>query len=208
MSMAFSNVKRAIEDIQNGKMIILVDDEHRENEGDLIMAASKVTPDAINFMITHARGLVCMPMSSENIERLALPMMVNQNGSKYGTAFTVSIEAATGISTGISTFDRARTIQVAADPTSGPNDIIQPGHIFPLRACDKGVLERHGQTEGSVDLVTLAGLPAASVICEILNEDGTMARMPDLFKFAQKHDLMILTIEELIAYRVEAEKYE
>lgn len=205
MQTPFSNVKRAIQEIQNGKMIILVDDEDRENEGDLIMAAAKVTPEAINFMITYARGLVCMPMSSEYIERLQLPMMVKENGSKYGTAFTVSIEAATGISTGISTYDRARTIQVAANPNSVPADLIQPGHIFPLRACDNGVLERHGQTEGSVDLVKLAGLPAASVICEILNEDGTMSRMPDLLAFSQKHDLMILTIEELIAYRMQTQ---
>jgi 3,4-dihydroxy 2-butanone 4-phosphate synthase/GTP cyclohydrolase II len=200
-----TRVQRALSDIAAGKMVVLVDDEDRENEGDLVMAAELVTPGAINFMATHGRGLICMPMTQDRIERLDLPMMVRDNGSPYGTAFTVSIEAATGVSTGISAADRARTIEVAVDDSSVAADIVSPGHVFPLRAQDGGVLVRAGQTEGSVDLARLAGLKPAGVICEIMNEDGTMARLPELQAFARRHGLTILTIADLIAWRLETE---
>jgi len=200
--MTVNTIEEVIEDIRAGKMIILVDDEDRENEGDLTMAAQMVTPDAINFMATHGRGLICMTMPSEQIDKLALPMMVQDNKSPFETAFTVSIEARTGVTTGISAADRARTIQVAARLDVTPDDIVSPGHVFPLRAKEGGVLVRTGQTEGSVDLARLAGLRPSGVICEIMNEDGTMARMPDLKKFAKKHDLKIATIEDLVAYRI------
>jgi len=200
--MTVNTIEEAIEDIRAGKMIILVDDEDRENEGDLTMAAQMVTPDAINFMATHGRGLICMTMPSEQIDKLALPMMVQENKSPFETAFTVSIEARTGVTTGISAADRSRTIQVAARLDVRPEDIVSPGHVFPLRAREGGVLVRTGQTEGSVDLSRLAGLRPSAVICEIMNEDGTMSRMPDLKKFAKKHDLKIATIEDLIAYRI------
>lgn len=200
--MTVNTIEEAIEDIRAGKMIILVDDEDRENEGDLCMAAQMVTPDAVNFMATHGRGLICMTMPPEQIDKLRLPMMVQQNKSPFETAFTVSIEARTGVTTGISAADRARTIQVAARLDVTPEDIVSPGHIFPLRARKGGVLVRTGQTEGSVDLSRLAGLRPSAVICEIMKDDGTMARMPDLKKFAKKHNLKIATIADLVAYRV------
>ena len=200
--MAASPIKEVIEDIKAGKMIILVDDEDRENEGDLYMGAETVDADSINFMATHGRGLICLTLSSELVDKLELPMMVSNNRSPYGTGFTVSIEARTGVSTGISAADRARTVQAAVAPDATPGDIISPGHIFPLRARDGGVLVRAGQTEGSVDISRLAGLIPAGVICEIMKDDGTMARMPDLEKFAEKHDLKIATIADLVAYRL------
>ncbi|BCO09997.1 riboflavin biosynthesis protein RibBA [Desulfolithobacter dissulfuricans] len=200
--MAVSPIEEVIEDIKAGKMIILVDDEDRENEGDLCMAAEAVTPEAINFMATYGRGLICLAMSPDIIEQLQLPMMVQNNQSQYGTGFTISIEARTGVTTGISAADRARTIQAAVNPDAKPSDIVSPGHIFPLRAREGGVLVRTGQTEGSVDLARLAGMRTAGIICEIMNEDGTMARMPDLEKFAEKHGLKIATIADLVAYRL------
>ncbi len=200
--MAVSPIKEVIEDIKAGKMIILVDDEDRENEGDLYMATEAVDAAAINFMATHGRGLICLTLSSELVEKLDLPMMVSNNRSPYGTGFTVSIEARTGVSTGISAADRARTVQAAVAPDATPRDIISPGHIFPLKARDGGVLVRTGQTEGSVDLSRLAGLTPAGVICEIMKDDGTMARMPDLEKFAKIHGLKIATIADLVAYRL------
>ena len=200
--MAVSPIKEVVEDIKAGKMVILVDDEDRENEGDLCMAAEMITPEAINFMATHGRGLICLTMSPDIIDQLQLPMMVSQNQSPFGTGFTISIEARTGVSTGISAADRARTVQAAVAPEATPYDIISPGHIFPLRAKEGGVLVRTGQTEGSVDLARLAGMRTAGVICEIMKDDGTMARMPDLEKFAQKHGLKIATIADLVAYRL------
>jgi 3,4-dihydroxy 2-butanone 4-phosphate synthase/GTP cyclohydrolase II len=206
MDMAVSPIEDVIEDIRQGKMIILVDDEDRENEGDLCMAAEMVTPEAINFMATHGRGLICLAMSPDIIEQLGLPMMVQNNQSPYGTGFTISIEARTGVSTGISAADRARTIEAAVAPDATPRDIISPGHIFPLRAREGGVLVRTGQTEGSVDLARLAGLRTAGVICEIMKDDGTMARMPDLEKFAAEHGLKIATIADLVAYRLREDR--
>jgi 3,4-dihydroxy 2-butanone 4-phosphate synthase/GTP cyclohydrolase II len=200
--MAVSSIEEVIKDIKAGKMIILVDDEDRENEGDLCMAAEAVTPEAINFMARHGRGLICLTLSPDLVDKLQLPMMVSDNQSPYGTGFTVSIEARTGVSTGISAADRARTIEAAVAPDVRPHDIISPGHIFPLRARAGGVLVRLGQTEGSVDLARLAGCRTAGVICEIMNEDGTMSRMPDLEKFAAEHDLKIATIADLVAYRL------
>jgi 3,4-dihydroxy 2-butanone 4-phosphate synthase/GTP cyclohydrolase II len=200
--MAVSSIEEVIEDIKQGKMIILVDDEDRENEGDLCMAAEAVTPEAVNFMATYGRGLICLTLTPDIIKQLDLPMMVLQNQSPFGTGFTISIEARTGVSTGISAADRARTILAAVSPDAKPHDIISPGHIFPLKAREGGVLVRTGQTEGSVDLARLAGVRTAGVICEIMNEDGTMARMPDLEKFAEKHDLKIATIADLVAYRL------
>lgn len=199
-----STAQEAIEDIRQGKMIILVDDEDRENEGDLTIAAEFITPEIINFMVTHGRGLVCLPMSSEYIERLHIPMMASTNGSRFGTNFTVSIEAKDGISTGISAKDRATTILAAIKDDARPEDVVTPGHIFPLKAQDGGVLVRAGQTEGGVDLAILAGLKPAAVICEILNEDGSMARMPDLIPFAKKHGLKIATIKDLIKHRLQS----
>ncbi|MCB2215082.1 bifunctional 3,4-dihydroxy-2-butanone-4-phosphate synthase/GTP cyclohydrolase II [Desulfofustis glycolicus] len=200
--MAVSPIEEVIGDIRAGKMIILVDDEDRENEGDLCMAAEAVTPEAINFMATHGRGLICLTLSSDIVEQLSLPMMVSDNQSPYGTGFTISIEARTGVTTGISAADRARTVQAAVTPGATPHDIVSPGHIFPLRAKDGGVLVRTGQTEGSVDLARLAGLRTAGVICEVMKDDGTMARMPDLEVFADKHGLKIATIADLVAYRL------
>lgn len=200
--MAVSSIEEVLKDIKAGKMIILVDDEDRENEGDLCMAAEAVTPEAINFMATHGRGLICLTLSGDIVDQLQLPMMVNDNQSPYGTGFTISIEARTGVSTGISAADRARTVQAAVDPDATPHDIISPGHIFPLRAKDGGVLVRTGQTEGSIDLARLAGMRTAGVICEIMKDDGTMARMPDLELFSQKHDVKIATIADLVAYRL------
>ncbi len=200
--MAVSKIEDVVEDIRAGKMIILVDDEDRENEGDLCMAAEKVTPEAINFMATHGRGLICLALSPDIVQQLGLPMMVSNNQSPYGTGFTISIEARTGVSTGISAADRARTIEAAVHPEASPRDIISPGHIFPLRARGGGVLVRTGQTEGSVDLARIAGLRTAGIICEIMNPDGTMARMPDLEVFAEQHGLKIATIADLVAYRL------
>jgi 3,4-dihydroxy 2-butanone 4-phosphate synthase/GTP cyclohydrolase II len=200
--MAVSAIEDVIEDVRIGKMVILVDDEDRENEGDLFIAAEKVDAAAINFMAKYGRGLICLTLNSELTDRLQLPMMVSNNTSPYGTGFTISIEARTGVSTGISAADRARTIQVAVDPESKPQDLVSPGHVFPLRARDGGVLVRTGQTEGSVDLARLAGLTPAGVICEIMNDDGTMARMTDLEKFAAEFDLKIATIADLVAYRL------
>ncbi|KAA0259315.1 bifunctional 3,4-dihydroxy-2-butanone-4-phosphate synthase/GTP cyclohydrolase II [Deferribacter autotrophicus] len=202
-----ATVEEAIEEVKKGKMIILVDDEDRENEGDLVVAAQFVTPETINFMAKYGRGLICLALTSKRCDELNLPLMVNENSNstKFGTAFTVSIEAKEGVTTGISAYDRARTIQVAIDPKTRPEDLARPGHVFPLRARDGGVLVRAGQTEGSVDLMKLAGLYPAAVICEIMNDDGTMARMPQLIEFAKRHNLKILTIADLIAYRVEHE---
>lgn len=205
MNTDFSNIKRALEDLRQGRMVILFDDEHRENEGDFIMAAEKVTPEAINFMASMGRGLICLPMQKKDLERLRIPMMVPSNGPKK-TAFTVSIEAATGVTTGISAADRARTIQVAIDPHSTSADIAMPGHIFPLQACEGGVLERVGHTEGSIDLVRLAGLSPAAVICEIMNVDGSMARLPDLKLLAKEYNLALVSIRELINYRISTER--
>jgi 3,4-dihydroxy 2-butanone 4-phosphate synthase/GTP cyclohydrolase II len=198
--MSFNSVDELVRELQQGRIIILVDDEDRENEGDLIMPAQFATAEKINFMITHARGLVCLSLSPQQVDQLKLPLMVpeNQNGAPNKTAFTLSIEASTGISTGISAADRARTILVASHPEAKPSDISTPGHIFPLRARAGGVLERPGHTEASVDYMKLAGLTPAAVICEVMNEDGTMARFPDLLRFAQKHQLKIGTIHDLI----------
>ena len=198
-------VRRSLDAVAAGEIVILVDDEDRENEGDLVMAADKVTPEAINFMAVHARGLICMPMAPSLIERLKLPMMVRDNASPYGTAFTVSIEARDGVSTGISAADRARTIAVAVAEQGKAEDIISPGHVFPLRARPGGVLVRAGQTEGSVDLARLSGCAPAGVICEIMNEDGSMARMPELCQFARTHKLRMLTVADLIAWRLKEE---
>jgi len=200
--MAVSSIEEVLGDIRAGKMIILVDDEDRENEGDLCMAAEAVSPEAINFMATHGRGLICLALSADIVEQLDLPMMVQNNKSPYGTGFTISIEARTGVTTGISVADRARTIEAAIALDAKPSDIISPGHIFPLRARKGGVLVRTGQTEGSVDLARLAGMRTAGIICEIMNNDGTMARMPDLEKFATEHGLKIATIADLVAYRL------
>lgn len=203
--MPLARVKEALEDIRKGKMVILVDDEDRENEGDLCMAAEMVTADAINFMAREGRGLICLSLTEDRADFLDLPLMVQDNTSSFGTAFTVSIEARRGVSTGISASDRARTIQVAIDDKSSASDLARPGHVFPLRAKKGGVLVRAGQTEGSVDLARLAGLKPAGVICEIMNDDGTMARMPELRKFSEKHQLKIVTIADMVAYRMRKE---
>ncbi|MDX9835313.1 MAG: 3,4-dihydroxy-2-butanone-4-phosphate synthase, partial [Desulfobulbus sp.] len=200
--MAVSSIEDVVEDIKAGKMVILVDDEDRENEGDLCMAGEMVTPEAINFMATHGRGLICLALSPDIVEQLGLPMMVSNNQSPFGTGFTVSIEARTGVSTGISAADRARTIEAAVNSKATPRDIISPGHIFPLRARGGGVLVRTGQTEGSVDLARIAGMRTAGIICEIMKADGTMARMPDLEVYAKEHGLKIATIADLVAYRL------
>ncbi len=200
--MALNTIEEIIQDIRLGKMVVLMDDEDRENEGDIVMAAECVTTEQINFMVRHARGLICMPMSRDRSDRLGLKLMVERNGSGFGTKFTTSIEAATGVTTGISAADRARTVQAAAARHACADDIVQPGHIFPLIAEDGGVLVRAGHTEAACDLARLAGFDATGVICEVLNEDGTMARRPDLEKFAAEHGLKIGTIADLIHYRV------
>ena len=200
-------IEEAIEEIRAGRMVILVDDEDRENEGDLCMAAEKVTADAINFMAMYGRGLICMPMTADKIDTLELPLMVDNNTSPYGTGFTISIEARCGVSTGISAADRATTIQTAVADDATPRDLVRPGHVFPLRARDGGVMVRAGQTEGSVDLARLAGMKPAGVICEIMDDDGTMARMPSLEKFSDKHGIGICTIAELIEYRMRMESF-
>jgi len=199
-------VARALDEIRAGKMVILVDDEDRENEGDLVFAAELVTPEHINFMATHARGLICLAMDDAMIDRLELPMMVRDNQASLGTAFTVSIEARHGVSTGISARDRATTIRAAIADDTGPHKIVSPGHVFPLRARKGGVLVRTGQTEGSVDLARLAGLKPAGVICEIMRADGEMARRPELEEFATRHGLMLLTVADMIAYRLQRER--
>ncbi|RNC68615.1 MAG: bifunctional 3,4-dihydroxy-2-butanone-4-phosphate synthase/GTP cyclohydrolase II [Desulfuromonadales bacterium] len=203
--MPVARIEEAIEDIRQGKMVILVDDEDRENEGDLTMAAEKITPEAINFMARFGRGLICLTMTSERCEYLRLPLMVSDNTSSFGTAFTVSIEAKKGVTTGISAADRAHTILTAVADATRAEDLARPGHIFPLRAKNGGVLVRAGQTEGSVDLARLAGLKPAGVICEIMNDDGTMSRMPELKKFAKEHGIKICTIADLVAYRLKHE---
>ena len=203
--MAISTIQEAIEDIRNGKMIILVDDEDRENEGDLCMAAQFATPEAINFMAMHGRGLICLTLTEEMADKLHLKQMVTDNKARFGTAFTVSIEAMQGVTTGISAADRSTTILAAVNHNAKPEDLVSPGHVFPIRARKGGVLVRTGQTEGSVDLCRIAGLTPAGVICEIMKEDGTMARMPDLEIFAREHNLKIVTIADLIDYRMQNE---
>ncbi len=205
MNTPFVSVPDAIAALQAGRLVILLDDEDRENEGDLVVAAEHATAEVINFMARFARGLICLPMSGALIDKLGLAMMTTHNRSPYGTAFTVSIEAASGVSTGISAADRARTVAVAIDPTSGPLDIISPGHVFPLRAQEGGVLARRGQTEGSVDLMRLAGLTPAAVICEIMNEDGSMSRRDELLAFAAQFNIPLLTIHALVQYRIQHE---
>ncbi len=203
--MKFHTIEEAIADIKKGKMIILSDDEDRENEGDLVIAAEKVTPEVINFMAKYGRGLVCLTLTEERTEQLQLAPMTQENTSSFGTAFTISIDARKDVSTGISAKDRAITILTAIHPDTKPGDLVRPGHIFPIRAQKGGVLKRAGQTEGSVDLARLAGLDPAGVICEIMNEDGTMARLPDLIEFGKQHDLKLVTIKDLIEYRMKRE---
>ena len=200
--MPLATIEEAIEEIRRGRMVVLMDDKDRENEGDLCMAAEKVTPQAINFMATHGRGLICLPLTEERVRYLQLPMMVSENTSPFGTAFTVSVDSAAGITTGISAADRAKTILDAIADDAKPHDLVTPGHIFPLRARNGGVLVRAGQTEGSVDLARLAGLKPAGVICEIMKDDGTMARQPDILKFAKKHKLKVCTVADLIQHRL------
>jgi 3,4-dihydroxy 2-butanone 4-phosphate synthase/GTP cyclohydrolase II len=202
LSEFLSPISEVIEDIRNGKMVVVVDDEDRENEGDLIVAGQMATPDAINFMAKYGRGLICLAMTGDRVDHLGLSLMSSDNRSQFETAFTTSIEARDGVTTGISASDRARTIAVAIDPANGRDEIVTPGHVFPLRAQDGGTLVRTGHTEAAVDLARLAGLNPSGVICEIMNEDGTMARLPDLVKFAQFHGLKLATIADLIAYRL------
>jgi 3,4-dihydroxy 2-butanone 4-phosphate synthase/GTP cyclohydrolase II len=202
----FASVEEALEDIRAGRMVVVVDDPDRENEGDLVIAAEFATDEAVNFMATHARGLICLCLTADRCEELGLPPMTQRNEARLGTAFTVSVEAREGVTTGISAADRARTIAVAIDPESTPHDLVQPGHIFPLRARDGGVLVRAGQTEAAVDLARLAGLNPAGVICEIMNEDGTMARVPDLVPYCERHGLKMITVADLIEHRRRMEK--
>jgi 3,4-dihydroxy 2-butanone 4-phosphate synthase/GTP cyclohydrolase II len=200
-----ASVEEALQAVRSGKLIIIVDDEDRENEGDLMVAAEKITPDIVNFMAKHGRGLICLPLNEERLKELDLPLMVKENTANFQTAFTVSIDAKQGTTTGISAFDRAKTVLVAIDPQTNPSDLARPGHIFPLQAMSGGVLERAGQTEAAVDIARLAGLYPAGVICEIMNEDGTMARMPQLVEFSKTYDIPILTIANLIKYRMRNE---
>jgi 3,4-dihydroxy 2-butanone 4-phosphate synthase/GTP cyclohydrolase II len=200
-----ASVEEALEAVRAGRMIIIVDDEDRENEGDLMVAAEKITPEAVNFMARHGRGLICLPLTRERLEELQLPLMVNENTARFQTAFTVSIDAKEGVATGISARDRARTILAALDPATKPEDLARPGHVFPLQAAEGGVLSRAGQTEASVDLARMAGLTPAGVICEIMNEDGSMARRPELEKVSRRFDIPILTIADLIRYRMNHE---
>ncbi len=202
----FASIEEALEEIRAGRFVVVVDDEDRENEGDLTMAAQFVTPEAVNFMATHGRGLICLCLTPERCSELGLRQMTDQNETPFGTAFTVSIEAREGVSTGISAHDRARTIQVAIDPSASAYDLVQPGHVFPLQARPGGVLQRSGQTEASVDLARLAGLTAAGIVCEIMNDDGTMARVPDLVGYCERHDLKMVTVADLIEYRRRTEK--
>ena len=203
----FTNVPTAIEEVRDDRMIVIVDDEDRENEGDLMLAAEKVTPEAINFMAKYGRGLVCLTLTEERLDHLRIGPMSTENTSNYGTAFCEAIDAREGVTTGISAFDRARTIRVAIDPATRPSDLARPGHVFPLRARKGGVLVRAGQTEASVDLARMAGLVPAGIICEIMREDGTMARVPDLIEFCNAHGLKMLTVAELIRYRMQHERY-
>ena len=203
----FASIEDAIEDIQNGRMVIVCDDENRENEGDLTLAAEKVTPEAINFMVKHGRGLVCLPMTEERCDELDLPLMVHDNTSRFETAFCVSIEARHKVSTGISAADRSATVLTAINPETTRSDLARPGHMFPLRAKSGGVLQRTGQTEAAVDLARMAGLYPAGVICEIMNEDGTMARVPQLAEFAREHGLKMITVADLITYRLQHESF-
>jgi 3,4-dihydroxy 2-butanone 4-phosphate synthase/GTP cyclohydrolase II len=202
----FAPIEEAIADIRKGRMVIVVDDEDRENEGDLTIAAEKVTPDLINFMARYGRGLICLPMMGERLDELRIPLMVSENTSSYGTAFCVSIEAKKGVSTGISAADRAQTVLVAIDPLTAPGDLLRPGHMFPLRARPGGVLQRAGQTEAAVDLARIAGLYPAGVICEVMNEDGSMARLPDLEKFSRQHGIKLVSVADLIRYRLQTER--
>ena len=199
------SVENAVRAVKDGKMIIIVDDEDRENEGDLMVAAEKTTPEIINFMTKYGRGLICLPLTGSRLEELQLPLMVNDNTARYQTAFTISIDAKEGVSTGISAHDRARTIIAAINPQTKPDDLARPGHIFPLQAKEGGVLSRAGQTEAAVDLARLAGLNPSGVICEIMNEDGTMARLPQLEQVSREHGIPILTIADLIRYRMKNE---
>jgi 3,4-dihydroxy 2-butanone 4-phosphate synthase/GTP cyclohydrolase II len=201
MSAALATVPELLAELSAGRMVILVDDEDRENEGDLVIAADHVSPEAINFMAKNGRGLICLTLTKAHCERLDLPLMTSQNGTAHGTAFTVSIEAACGVSTGISAADRSRTVQAAVGANAQANDLVRPGHIFPLQACDGGVLTRAGHTEAGCDLTALAGLTPAAVICEIMNDDGSMARLPDLQQFALQHGLKIGAIAHIITYR-------
>src|SRR5688500_18183154 len=205
--MPFATIQEAAELYRKGELVIIVDDEDRENEGDLCMAADAVTPQAINFMARYGRGLICLALTEDRCRELELPLMVENNPATYGTAFTVSIEARGRVTTGISAHDRSETVRVAIDPKSRPADLLRPGHVFPLRARRGGVLKRAGQTEASVDLAAIAGMTPAAVICEIMNEDGTMARMPDLREFAVKHGLKIITVADIIKYRMQNEKH-
>jgi len=197
----FATIEEAIEDVRQGKFVVVVDDEDRENEGDLTIAAQFTTPEAVNFMVTHARGLVCLCLTEERCDELGLRQMTEQNETPFGTAFTISVEAREGVSTGISAHDRSHTIQVAIDPTAKPADLVQPGHVFPLRAREGGVLKRSGQTEAAVDLARLAGLNPAGVVCEIMKDDGSMARVPDLIPYCERHGLKMITVADLIEYR-------
>src|SRR5215471_17379036 len=203
----FTDVPTALEEIRAGRMIVIVDDEDRENEGDLMLAGEKVTPDAINFMAKYGRGLICLTLTEERLDHLRIGPMSAENTSNYGTAFCEAIDARTGVTTGISAYDRARTILVAIDPATRPSDLARPGHVFPLRARKGGVLVRAGQTEASVDLARMGGLVPAGVICEIMNDDGTMARVPDLVKFCEEHGLKMVTVADLIRYRLQNERY-
>src|ERR1700694_5519092 len=203
----FTDVPTAIAEIRAGRMIVVIDDEDRENEGDLTLAAEKVTPEAINFMAKHGRGLVCLAMTEERLDHLRIGPMTSENTSQYGTAFCEAIDARDGVTTGISAYDRSHTIKVAIDPATRPSDLARPGHVFPLRARKGGVLVRAGQTEASVDLARLAGLVPAGIICEIMKDDGTMARVPDLIEFCRVHDMKMLTVAELIRYRMQHERY-
>jgi len=205
--MSFASIEEAVEDIRRGRMVIVVDDEDRENEGDLTLAAELITPEIINFMATHGRGLICLPMTRERLDELDIPLMVDNNSSQFNTAFCVSIEGKKDVSTGISASDRSATVLAAIDPATGPKDLARPGHMFPLRAQDGGVLRRAGQTEAAVDLARMAGLYPAGVICEIMNEDGTMARVPQLQLFAEEHGLKIINIADLIGYRLRTERF-
>jgi 3,4-dihydroxy 2-butanone 4-phosphate synthase/GTP cyclohydrolase II len=205
--MPFSSIPEAVEDFRAGRMLVIVDDEDRENEGDVTIAAEKITPDVINFMAKHARGLICLSLSAEICDALHLPQMSSRNTSRLGTAFTESVEAAEGVTTGISAADRARTIQVAIDPSSKPTDLVRPGHVFPLRAREGGVLVRAGQTEAVVDLARLAGLRPGGVICEIMNDDGSMARVPHLKEFCAQHGLKMISVADLIRYRLQNERF-
>ena len=202
----FASIEAAVEQLRQGRFVIVVDDEDRENEGDLVVAAEKVTPEAINFMAREGRGLICLALTEERCDRLELPMMVDENTSNFGTAFTVSIEARGRVTTGISAADRAATVRAAIDPDTRPQDLARPGHMFPLRAAAGGVLKRAGQTEASVDLARIAGLDPSAVLCEIMNEDGTMARVADLTRFAGKHGLLMITVADLIRHRMKTER--